>query len=233
MGGGLGVLKNVLASKHYVNPLVSMVYLVWSFYMIYSGMGFFVLVASIAISIYLGIARKLTILLLWVALPSFLILFLLYGLWDAAVTTLRIATIALAATTAFASPKPQHTAYMLYKIGVPPLIAYSHLYVYRFLQLLSYALNEAIDAAHGRGVRSRFKILMLLPIPLLVYTINTSTYLAEALYIKYPRREKTWVDKPGFRLVDILLVLYILTIFIIFILYILGHDLLVLKLLTY
>ena len=86
MGGGLGVLKNVLASKHYVNPLVSMVYLVWSFYMIYSGMGFFVLVASIAISIYLGIARKLTILLLWVALPSFLILFLLYGLWDAAVT---------------------------------------------------------------------------------------------------------------------------------------------------
>lgn len=112
--------------------------------------------------------------------------------------------------TAFASPKPQHVAYIAGKLKIPPFIGFSQLYVLRLIQILREALNEAINFAVGRGIKSKIKIIMLLPISLLIHTINLSTYIAEALYIKYPPRDRTWTDRVRMYVVNLLVISYII-----------------------
>ncbi len=177
--------------------------------MIFYGKILFVLILCIGLAILFKLVKRIIPLLLWLGIPTFIILSLLFGIKESIDTTLRIVMIAFSAIIAFTSPKPYHVAYVANKLGIPPIIGFSQLYVLRLLQILNDALREAIYAAIGRGIRSRLKIITLLPIPLLVHTIDISVYLAEALYIKYPSKTRSWIEKAYIGKLDIVVFLYI------------------------
>ena len=189
-----------------LNPITSLLFLIWAFYFIYEGELIFVSAASILLAIYIKVTKRVVPLLLWLAAPTMILLSFLFGLYEAAYTTVKIVLIALAAIVAFTAPKPQHIAYIASKLGAPPIIGFSQLFVLRLIQILSEALVEAMNTAKGRGIRGRMRLIMLLPIPLLVHTINLSTYLAEALYIKYPNKMRTWTEKASLSIADVILV---------------------------
>lgn len=209
-------MKNAYIStfKAYLNPITSLLLLVWSFYMISVGKLVPVGLVCVFLALYFRIAKKILPLLLWLAIPTLIVLSVLFGYIDASYITIKIVLIALSAIIAFTSPKPQHVAYLTSKIGIPPIIGFSQLFVLRLIQVLKEALAEAMNAAIGRGIKSRIKIIMLMPIPLLVHTISLSMYLAEALYIKYPPKMRTWTDKARVSGKDISLLLYLALTFI-------------------
>ena len=195
-------------TKRYLHPLSSTLFLVWAFYLIYSGKLLPVAIASLGLAVYLGVSRRVVFLLAWLGVSTFLILAVLFNIPSAVETTGRILLIALSAGTAIASPKPQHVAYVASRLGVKPLVGFSILFVLRLVQLLGESLEEAMCAARGRGIHGRWKTILLLPIPLLIHTIRISSQLAEALYIKYPGEKRTWIDKPLISIADIALLSY-------------------------
>lgn len=185
-----------------LHPATAVLLLAWGLWEVYTGRALYPLPLSLAVIASAGLLGPVAVVTAWMALPSLAILAALFTFTDAVSTTLRIIAIALVATSAFTAPSPIHTAYMLARLGAPPIIGFSHLYVLRLLQLLRDALREAMYAAAGRGVRSRLRLVTLLPIPLLVHSVRLSMQLAEALYVKYPTPSRTWLRRPVLRLAD-------------------------------
>lgn len=196
------------SNRIYINPIIAIAFLAWSLYMIYVGRLIEVLIPA-AILIYLyRIWKRILVLMLWLIIPTIIILSVLFGFTESLEASFRVMLIALSATAALAGPDPRSTAYVASRLGIPPIIGFTQLYVLRLMSLLGHAFREALYTAVCRGVRSRLRQVMLLPIPLLVHTILMSTYLAEALYIKYPERSRVWCTKAVIGVHDIILVIY-------------------------
>ncbi len=99
---------------------------------------------------------------------------------------------------------PQWAAYTGYRARLPPTAAYSLAVAVRLADYYQSVLREVLDALRGRGVRGRLALALRAPVPLVVHMFQSVGALAEALYVRGPRRGKTWAEKPRPGLLDAL-----------------------------
>ncbi|MEM3285023.1 MAG: hypothetical protein QXP23_01250, partial [Fervidicoccaceae archaeon] len=171
-----------------INVMTALLFFIWVFGMLYYGKIVQALLSVAFLSLITGKIKSLYKLYLMLFIPSFLFGLVFQGWKNALFASISITLVGAGAVTSFALIEPSDIPLILRKIGIPPIAGYAIPIVLRLVQYLQEISSEAYDAIRGRGISRFFSLARSVPIPIIVFSFNASTYLAEAIHFKYPHR---------------------------------------------
>jgi len=204
-----------LSNVRSIHPLVGFLAITWVMIALYINSLVSALLLSLMLMSYLITSlplesiRRLVILYLWVVLPPYVVLTIIYGPLDALDVVLRLFIIASTFTSVLQLMKPIELVYISARLGVPPLAALAIPMIIKLADYMSYSVGETLIALRGRGLSGR-KLLTNLPIPLIVHVVMSSAQMAESIAQKQLKNLAKYAGKPAVRAVDVVIITYIL-----------------------
>ncbi len=198
-----------------IHPVVSFTVIVWVMVALYINFLVSALALPIILTAYLIASlpleqiRRLAIMYLWVTIPPYIVLTLIYGPIEAVDIVLRLFIIASTFTSVLRLIKPIELTYTVTRLGIPTLAALTIPMVMKLADYMSYSVGETLVALKGRGLRGR-KLLINLPVPLIVHAVISSAQLAESLTQKQFKNVGVLAGKSVVRISDIIIVAYVL-----------------------
>jgi len=185
-----------------LNPAASLAFVAWLFAALALDRLAEAGVAAVLLAAYTGSLLRLYAVYLWVAAPTFLVVWATSDLSTAAITTYRVEVLVVGTSSALLGVRPLELAWLLSRPPLPPIAGFFIPFAVRAADFLLQSVQETVAALRGRGVSGRLGLILRAPVPLAVFAFNASAYLAEALHFKYPRRGRKWLQKPKLKACD-------------------------------
>ena len=179
-----------------LHPLTALAVAAWGLAAAYTGSRLASIMLGLALAIASPMAKRLLLLYAWLAAPVAVIVGMLRGYTAAADSVIGVLAVAVPVSSALSLVPPRWLARLLWTLRLPPMAAYFPLFALRLADHLGVAAKEAVHALKGRGVSGGFKLALRAPVPVVVQGFQSAAMLAEALYFKAPRKDRTWVEKP-------------------------------------
>ncbi|MCX8186586.1 MAG: hypothetical protein N3G48_05710 [Sulfolobales archaeon] len=201
--------------KIHIHPLVGIIAIAWVMFALYVNHIVSALILSSILFTYLILTlpseqiRRLAVLYLWITIPPYVLLAIIYGPIEAVELILRLISITITFTSALQLIKPIELSYVTSKLGLPQLTALAIPMVIKLSDYMGYSISETVVAMRGRGLKGR-KLLLNIPIPLVVHVINSSAHFAEALAQKRFDKVSTAYGKPKVGFTDAVVICYII-----------------------
>ncbi|MEM1982767.1 MAG: hypothetical protein QW596_03665 [Sulfolobales archaeon] len=198
----------------WIHPITGLAVIIWVMISLYLSYTINAFILSLISLLLLTLSqkpeqtRKLIMLYAWVAIPPYILLTIIYGLLEATDITIRLLTITMTFTSTLQLIKPIELAYISSKLGLPAFTALSIPMVLKLADYLSHSVSETIVAMKGRGLNGR-KLLLNLPIPLIIHSVNSSASLAESLVQKRFKKIYKLHGGPSIGFTDVIMISYI------------------------
>ncbi|MEM1619591.1 MAG: hypothetical protein QXU97_05680 [Fervidicoccaceae archaeon] len=189
-----------------LNPFASLALVAWLLFALATGRLAEAGLISLAAALYTRALRRLYPLYAWASVPSLIVVWAFMDLETALETAYRILVLVVGTSSALIAVDFSGLARLLNKAGIPPLVGFALPVTIRLSEFLLSSVYEAYAAMRGRGVRGKVAIVTKVPLPLVVFSFNSSLYLAEALYFKRPTRKRAWYGKISWGPADVVFV---------------------------
>ncbi|MCE4616914.1 MAG: hypothetical protein F7C09_07660 [Aeropyrum sp.] len=173
--------------KAKITPPTVIAILALVLYMLVSGQVLAASIVGLIIGILGGIVFHMPLLILWIAVPTLVVVAVFHGVLAAIDTTIRVLTVSLTASGLISMLGLYNLRLFLEGLGVPPKASILPVLIARQADIFSMIVRESLDSLRGRGIKG-VRLLFRLPIPVLVNAFESSAVLAEAILAKVPER---------------------------------------------